>query len=125
MGRSNCFSPACSHRIDEFPVEADLESLVRAGVGTNRKTPDLPFIASLQLSAVLLYVILRTSILGAVILTGYLGGAIVESCFRSARERQSRVGLIPQPPEFDSAGKYLLRRAPRRPVIATRSSGLP
>ena len=39
------------------------------------KTPDLPFIASLQLGAILLYVIPRTSVLGAVILTGYLGGA--------------------------------------------------
>ena len=40
------------------------------------KTPDLPFIASLQLGAILLYVIPRTSVLGCVILTGYLGGAI-------------------------------------------------
>src|SRR5215472_4406724 len=40
------------------------------------KTPDLPFIASLQLGAIVLYVIPRTSVLGAVILTGYLGGAI-------------------------------------------------
>jgi hypothetical protein len=43
-------------------------------IGWNVK--DLPFIASLQLGAILLYVIPRTSILGAVILTGYLGGAI-------------------------------------------------
>jgi DoxX-like family len=40
------------------------------------KVPDLPFIASLQLGAILLYVIPRTTVLGAVILTGYLGGAI-------------------------------------------------
>ena len=40
------------------------------------KAPDLPFIASLQLGAILLYVIPPTSVLGAVILTGYLGGAI-------------------------------------------------
>ena len=40
------------------------------------KTPDLPFIASLQLGAILLYVVPRTSVLGAVILTGYMGGAI-------------------------------------------------
>jgi len=40
------------------------------------KTPDLPFIASLQLGAILLYVIPRTSVLGSIILTGYLGGAI-------------------------------------------------
>jgi len=37
---------------------------------------DLPYIASLQLGAILLYVIPRTSVLGAVLLTGYLGGAI-------------------------------------------------
>jgi DoxX-like family len=40
------------------------------------RTPDLPFIASLQLGAILLYVIPQTSVLGAVLLTGYLGGAI-------------------------------------------------
>src|SRR5438552_3010641 len=40
------------------------------------KAPDLPFIASLQLGAILLYVIPRTSVLGAVLLTGYMGGAI-------------------------------------------------
>jgi hypothetical protein len=40
------------------------------------KTPDLPFIASLQLGAIILYVIPPTSVLGAVLLTGYLGGAI-------------------------------------------------
>jgi len=40
------------------------------------RVQDLPFIASLQLGAILLYVIPRTSVLGAVILTGYLGGAI-------------------------------------------------
>ena len=37
---------------------------------------DLPFVASLQLGAILLYVIPRTSVLGAILLTGYLGGAI-------------------------------------------------
>jgi len=40
------------------------------------KTPDLPFVASLQLGAILLYVIPQTSVLGAVLLTGYMGGAI-------------------------------------------------
>jgi len=40
------------------------------------KAPDLPFIASLQLGAILLYVIPQTSVLGVVLLTGYLGGAI-------------------------------------------------
>ena len=36
----------------------------------------LPLIASLQLIAIALYVIPRTAVLGAVLLTGYLGGAI-------------------------------------------------
>ena len=36
----------------------------------------LPLIASLQLAAITLYVIPRTSMLGAVLLTGYMGGAI-------------------------------------------------
>ena len=36
----------------------------------------LPLIASLQLIAITLYVIPRTAVLGAVLLTGYLGGAI-------------------------------------------------
>jgi DoxX-like protein len=40
------------------------------------QTPDLPFIASLQLGAIVLYLIPQTSVLGCVILTGYLGGAI-------------------------------------------------
>ena len=36
----------------------------------------LPLLAFLQLGSLLLYVIPRTSVLGAVLLTGYLGGAI-------------------------------------------------
>jgi hypothetical protein len=36
----------------------------------------LPLLAFLQLGAIVLYVIPRTAVLGAVILTGYLGGAI-------------------------------------------------
>lgn len=36
----------------------------------------LPLIASLQLVAIVLYVIPQTALLGAVLLTGYLGGAI-------------------------------------------------
>lgn len=36
----------------------------------------LPLIASLQLTAITLYVIPQTSMLGAVLLTGYMGGAI-------------------------------------------------
>ena len=39
-------------------------------------TPDLPLIASLQLVAIALYVIPQTAVLGAVLLTGYMGGAI-------------------------------------------------
>lgn len=42
---------------------------------------DLPLIASLQLGAILLYVIPQTAILGAILMTGYLGGAIA-SYFR-------------------------------------------
>ena len=38
--------------------------------------PALPFIASLQLAAIVLFLIPRTAILGAVLLTGYMGGAI-------------------------------------------------
>jgi DoxX-like family len=58
-------------------MEIDVECLVRTGVGANRmENADLPFIASLQLGSILLYVIPRTSVLGAVLLTGYLGGAI-------------------------------------------------
>src|SRR5215813_4360358 len=49
---------------------------VREWIRIGWKTPDLPFIASLQLGAILLYVIPRTSVLGALLLTGYLGGAI-------------------------------------------------
>ena len=49
---------------------------VREWVRIGWKVQDLPFIASLQLGAILLYVIPRTSVLGAVLLTGYLGGAI-------------------------------------------------
>jgi hypothetical protein len=45
------------------------------------QTPDLPLVASLQLGAILLYVIPQTSVLGAVLLTGYLGGAVA-SYFR-------------------------------------------
>jgi hypothetical protein len=60
-----------------------------------RKTPDLPFIASLQLGAILLYVIPRTSVLGAVLLTGYLGGAIASTfesgnCIRRSSHSQRR-----------------------------------
>jgi hypothetical protein len=36
----------------------------------------LPLLASLQLAAIVLYVIPQTAVLGAVLLTGYLGGAI-------------------------------------------------
>ena len=39
-------------------------------------TSALELLASLQLAAILLFVIPQTSVLGAVLLTGYLGGAI-------------------------------------------------
>jgi hypothetical protein len=37
---------------------------------------DLPLLAFLQLGSLLLYVIPRTAVLGAILLTGYLGGAV-------------------------------------------------
>jgi hypothetical protein len=40
------------------------------------KVSALPLLAGLQLTAIALYVIPQTAILGAVLLTGYLGGAI-------------------------------------------------
>src|SRR5262245_65423447 len=40
------------------------------------KAPDLPFIAALQLGAILLYVITRRSVVGAVIILVYLRVAI-------------------------------------------------
>ena len=40
------------------------------------QVPALPVLASLQLVAIVLYVIPQTAVLGAVLLTGYLGGAI-------------------------------------------------
>lgn len=40
------------------------------------ETPALPILAGLQLAAIGLYLIPPTAVLGAVLLTGYLGGAI-------------------------------------------------
>ena len=40
------------------------------------QVPALPVLASLQLAAIILYLIPQTALLGAVLLTGYLGGAI-------------------------------------------------
>lgn len=40
------------------------------------QAPMLPVLASLQLAAIVLYLIPQTALLGAVLLTGYLGGAI-------------------------------------------------
>ena len=40
------------------------------------QTPALPLLASLQLGAIVLYLIPQTAVLGAVLLTGYLGGAM-------------------------------------------------
>src|ERR1043166_3787564 len=39
-------------------------------------TPALPLLAGLQLTAIILFVIPQTAVLGAVLLTGYLGGAV-------------------------------------------------
>jgi hypothetical protein len=40
------------------------------------QVPALPTIAALQLTAIVLYLIPQTALLGAVLLTGYMGGAI-------------------------------------------------
>jgi hypothetical protein len=40
------------------------------------QAPALPVLAALQLAAIVLYLIPQTALLGAVLLTGYLGGAI-------------------------------------------------
>jgi hypothetical protein len=40
------------------------------------EAPALPYIASLQLVAIVLFLIPPTAVLGAVLLTGYMGGAI-------------------------------------------------
>jgi hypothetical protein len=49
---------------------------VREFVRIGWETPALPLLASLQLAAIVLYLIPHTAVLGAVLLTGYLGGAI-------------------------------------------------
>jgi hypothetical protein len=49
---------------------------VREFVRIGWDTPALPLLASLQLAAIVLYLIPPTAVLGAVLLTGYLGGAI-------------------------------------------------
>ena len=40
------------------------------------QVPALPMIASLQLTASVLYLIPQTAVLGAILLTGYMGGAV-------------------------------------------------
>ena len=40
------------------------------------QAPALPVLASLQLAAIVLFLIPQTAVLGALLLTGYLGGAI-------------------------------------------------
>ena len=40
------------------------------------QAPALPLVASLQLAAIVLFLVPRTAVLGAVLLTGYMGGAI-------------------------------------------------
>jgi hypothetical protein len=49
---------------------------VREFVRIGWETPALPLLAGLQLAAIVLYLIPPTAVLGAVMLTGYLGGAI-------------------------------------------------
>jgi len=52
-----------------------MEGVVLPG-GTGWPEARLDLLAYLQLGAILLYVIPQTAVLGAIILTGYLGGAI-------------------------------------------------
>ncbi len=53
-------------------IPAVTQSFVQLGYSLNVITP----LAVIELLCVLLYVIPRTSILGAILLTGYLGGAV-------------------------------------------------
>jgi len=77
LDRARRLGSARTHRVDERPDEADIGSLVRPGVGRiGWQVGALSLIASLQLAAITLYVIPQTSMLGAVLLTGYMGGAI-------------------------------------------------
>ena len=57
--------------MDKLPPEA-----LEAGAALQWPIEKMPLVGTILLLCLLLYVIPRTSVLGAVLLTGYLGGAI-------------------------------------------------
>ncbi len=57
--------------MDKLPPEA-----LEAGAALQWPIEKMPLVGTILLICLLLYVIPRTSILGAVLLTGYLGGAV-------------------------------------------------
>lgn len=57
--------------MDKLPPEA-----LEAGAALQWPIEKMPLVGTILLTCTLLYVIPRTSIIGAVLLTGYLGGAI-------------------------------------------------
>src|SRR6478735_11879339 len=57
--------------MDKLPPEA-----LEAGAALQWPVEKMPLVGTILLICTLLYVIPRTSVLGAVLLTGYLGGAI-------------------------------------------------
>lgn len=57
--------------MDKLPPEA-----LEAGAALQWPIERMPLVGTILLICVLLYVIPRTSVLGAILLTGYLGGAI-------------------------------------------------
>ena len=65
------FDGATKFFMDKLPPEA-----LEAGAALQWPIEKMPMVGTILLICVLLYVIPRTAILGAVLLTGYLGGAV-------------------------------------------------
>jgi len=57
--------------MDKLPPEA-----LEAGAALQWPIEKMPLVGTILLTCLLLYVIPRTSVLGAILLTGYLGGAV-------------------------------------------------
>lgn len=57
--------------MDKLPPEA-----LEAGTALQWPVEKMPLVGTILLACLLLYVIPRTAVLGAILLTGYLGGAI-------------------------------------------------
>ena len=57
--------------MDQLPPEA-----LEAGAALHWPIEKMPLVGAILLTCTLLYMIPRTAVLGAVLLTGYLGGAI-------------------------------------------------